>query len=95
VTKKQWGAFRNTGLEEYLKNLDVTQVVIAGVATSLGVESTARQANECGFNITLAVDAMTDSSPEAHVNSITGIFPRLGETGTTQELLDLLDSIRA
>ncbi len=78
MTKKQWGAFRNTGLEEYLKNLDVTQVVIAGVATSLGVESTARQANECGFNITLAVDAMTDSSPEAHVNSITGDLPATG-----------------
>ena len=93
VTKQQWGAFRNTGLEEHLKNLDVTQVVIAGVATSIGVESTARQAHECGFNVTLAIDAMTDSNPEAHVNSITRIFPRLGETGTTAQIIDLLDSI--
>jgi nicotinamidase-related amidase len=93
VTKHSWGAFRNTGLEEYLQNLDVTQVVIAGVATSIGVESTARQAHECGFNVTLAVDAMTDSSPEAHVNSVTRIFPRLGETGTTQEIVDLLDRV--
>jgi nicotinamidase-related amidase len=91
VTKRTWGAFTNTGLDEHLKKLGVTQVVIAGVATSIGVESTARQAHERGFNVTLAVDAMTDMSAEAHTNSITRIFPRLGETGTTQQIIDLLD----
>jgi nicotinamidase-related amidase len=94
VTKRQWGAFRNTGLEEYLRNLGVTQVVIGGVSTSIGVESTARHAHECGFNVTLAVDAMTDSDLDAHVNSITRIFPRLGETGTTAQIIDLLGSTR-
>jgi len=91
VTKRTWGAFTNTGLEEHLKKLGVTQVVIAGVATSAGVESTARQAHECGFNVTLAVDAMTDMNMDAHANSVTRIFPRLGETGTTREIIDLLD----
>jgi nicotinamidase-related amidase len=92
VTKRTWGAFTRTGLDEYLKNLGVTQVVIAGVSTSAGVESTARQAHEHGFHVTLAIDAMTDMSPDAHVNSITRIFPRLGESGTTQEIIALLDS---
>jgi nicotinamidase-related amidase len=69
----------------------VTQVVIGGIATSAGVESTARQAHELGYHVTLAVDAMTDRSTEAHTNSITRIFPRLGETGTTQEITALLD----
>ncbi|MDR3436775.1 isochorismatase family protein [Telmatospirillum sp.] len=91
VTKRTWGAFTNTDLEKYLKSLGVTQVVIAGIATSIGVESTARQANELGFNVTLATDAMTDMSPDAHANSITRIFPRLGETGTTQDIIALLD----
>jgi nicotinamidase-related amidase len=91
VTKRTWGAFTNTGLEAHLKALGVTQVVVAGVSTSAGVESTARQAHECGFNVTLAVDAMTDTSPEAHENSVKRIFPRLGETGTAQEIIDLLD----
>jgi nicotinamidase-related amidase len=95
VTKRTWGAFTNTDLQEHLKKLDVTQVVIAGVATSIGVESTARHAYELGFNVTLAVDAMTDLNPDAHTNSITRIFPRLGETGTTREILDLLDRTRA
>jgi nicotinamidase-related amidase len=90
VTKRTWGAFTNTGLDEHLRRLGVTQVVIAGVATSLGVESTARHAHENGFHVTLAVDAMTDMSPDAHTNSISRIFPRLGETGTTREIIDLL-----
>lgn len=94
VTKRTWGAFTNTDLEEHLKKVGVTQVVIAGVATSGGDESTARHAYEHGFNVTLAVDAMTDMSPDAHINSITRIFPRLGETGTTQEIIDLLDKAR-
>ena len=95
VTKRTWGAFTNTDLEEHLKKLGVTQVVIAGVATSIGVESTARYAYELGFNVTLAVDAMTDMNADAHTNSIARIFPRLGETGTTREIIDLLGSTRA
>jgi nicotinamidase-related amidase len=68
----------------------VTQVVLAGVATGTGVEATARQAYEAGFNVTLAVDAMTDVRPEAHEYSLRHVFPRLGETGSTQDVLDLL-----
>lgn len=91
VTKRTWGAFTNTGLEKHLRDLGVTQVVIAGVSTSIGVESTARHAHESGFHVTLAVDAMTDMNAEAHQNSISRIFPRLGETGTTQEIIELLN----
>jgi nicotinamidase-related amidase len=91
VTKKTWGAFTNTDLEARLKVLGVTQLVMAGVATSIGVESTARHAYELGFNVTLAIDAMTDLNLEAHDNSVARIFPRLGETGTTQEIVALLD----
>jgi len=92
VVKQQWGAFTNTGLKDFLDASGITQVVIAGVSTSIGVESTARQAHEFGFNVTLALDAMTDSSPEAHFNSSTRIFPRLGETGSAGEIITLLDS---
>jgi nicotinamidase-related amidase len=95
VTKKTWGAFTNTDLDQYLKAQGVTQVVVIGVATSFGVESTARFAHELGYNVTLATDAMTDMNPDAHTNSITRIFPRLGETGATQEMLALLDKPNA
>lgn len=90
VTKRSWGAFATTDLEDQLKAKGVTQVVVTGVATSGGVEATARQAYEQGFHVTLALDAMTDASVEAHEYSTRKIFPRLGETGTTQEILSLL-----
>lgn len=90
VSKRTWGAFTGTDLETILRSAGATQVVVCGVATSMGVESTARHAYELGFNVTLAVDAMTDLSAEAHANSIERIFPRLGETATTREIVDLL-----
>ena len=91
VAKKSWGAFTHAGLEEHLKAQGVSQVVVAGIATAIGVESTARQAYEAGFNVTLAVDAMTDLKPETHRNSVEHIFPRLGETGSTADIIGLLD----
>ena len=95
VSKQTAGAFTKTDLENFLRSRGVTQVVIVGVATSMGVESTARQAHELGFNVTLAVDAMTDLDAALHVSSSTKIFPRLGETGSTQEILDLLAAARS
>ena len=91
VTKHTPGAFTNTGLEAHLRALGVTQVVIVGVATSNGVEVTARQAFELGFNVTLATDAMTDLRADAHAWSVTQVFPRIGETGATREIIDLLE----
>ena len=87
VTKYTWGAFHGTPLDLQLRRRHVTQIVLCGISTSAGVETTARSAYEHGYNVTLAVDAMTDSSIDAHRNSIERIFPRLGETGTTAEVL--------
>lgn len=95
VTKRTWGAFTNTDLHAYLQQRGVTQVVFAGVATSIGVESTARFAHEYGYNVTLALDAMTDMNAEAHQHTVTRIFPRIGECGSTQEIIALLDHARA
>ncbi|HEY4031197.1 MAG TPA: isochorismatase family protein [Caulobacteraceae bacterium] len=91
VTKRTWGAFPTTDLEQQLKARGVTQVVVLGVATGTGVEATARQAYEAGFNVTLAVDAMTDMRAEAHDYSLGAVFPRLGESGTAAEIIALLD----
>lgn len=95
VTKWTPGAFTNTNLEAYLKTMGITQLVMVGVATSNGVEATARHGYELGFNVTFAVDSMTDMNPDAHTNSITRIFPKIGETGTTQEIIGLLKLSRS
>ncbi|MEA2508758.1 MAG: hypothetical protein QOG21_840 [Actinomycetota bacterium] len=94
VTKTRWGAFHETPLDASITKLGVTQIVLAGIATSAGVESTARSAYEHGYNVVLATDAMTDRDPDAHTNSIERIFPKLGETATTSEILDMLEASR-
>ncbi|MFF1836231.1 isochorismatase family protein [Streptomyces sp. NPDC058231] len=90
VTKQQWGAFYGTDLDLQLRRNGVTQVVLTGIATSIGVESTARGAHEHGYNVTVVTDAVTDMDAEAHRNSIEKIFPRLGETDTTEAIVKLL-----
>lgn len=77
-----------------LQDLGVTQIVRAGNATSVGVESTARSGHEHGYHVVLAIDAMTDADAGAHHNSIERIFPRLGETAPTSEILDMLENTR-
>ncbi len=95
VTKRNWGAFHGTDLDLQLRRRGVTQVVLTGLATRFGVESTARAAHEHGYHVTLAVDAMSDRDAEGHRRSVEGVFPGLGETGTTDEVLDLLERTRA
>ncbi|MBE5251584.1 MAG: isochorismatase family protein [Enterobacterales bacterium endosymbiont of Blomia tropicalis] len=93
ITKHSWGAFNNTPLHDELQKRGITQVVICGIATSIGVESTARQAYELGYNVTLATDAMTDLNSDTHNNSVKLIFPRLGETGSTEAIVALVKGL--
>jgi nicotinamidase-related amidase len=90
ITKHTWGAFYETPLDEELKKRNITGIVLAGISTSIGVEGTARQAGELGYNITFAKDAMTDSAPEAQDRSLKYIFPRLGEVGDTDQIIEKL-----
>ncbi|ARF58228.1 isochorismatase family protein [Streptomyces gilvosporeus] len=90
VSKQHWGAFHGTSLDLELRRRGVTQIVLAGIATSIGVESTARAAHEHGYHVTIATDAVTDFDEAAHRNSLEKIFPRLGETDSTEAILALL-----
>jgi nicotinamidase-related amidase len=94
VTKRQWGAFFGTDLDLQLRRRRVAGILLAGIATSMGVESTARQAFEHGYNVTIATDAVTDLNANAHSRSLDWIFPMLGELGTTEEILALLPANR-
>ncbi|MFD9904519.1 isochorismatase family protein [Streptomyces sp. NPDC059063] len=90
VSKHQWGAFHGTDLDLQLRRRGVTQVVIGGIATAFGVESTARAAHEHGYHVTVAVDAVTDLDERTHRNSVERVFPLLGETDTTDAIIKLL-----
>ena len=90
ITKRQASAFYGTELDLQLRRRGVTGIVLAGVATSIGVDTTARAAHERAFNVTYAIDAMTDRSLEAHEFVRTSIFPRFGESDTTDAILALV-----
>ena len=90
ITKHTWNAFFETALNDQLKKREVTGIVLAGISTSIGVEGTARAASELGYNISFATDAMTDGKEEGHTRSIQLIFPRMGETGTTEDIIKAL-----
>ncbi|HTD96053.1 MAG TPA: isochorismatase family protein [Edaphobacter sp.] len=90
VTKQRVGAFIGTSLDEHLRERGVTQVFMTGIATGSGVESTARSAFDCGYNVVLAVDAITDMDAETHRHCVEKVFPRIAETDTTDNILKLL-----
>lgn len=91
ITKHTWNAFFETELNNALKKKSITNIVLGGISTSIGVEGTARAASELGYNVTLATDAMSDRVESAHHHSIEIIFSRLGETGTTKEIIGMLN----
>jgi len=95
ITKRTPGAFTGTGLERYLRDQGVTQVVVTGVATSDGVAATVQQAFELGFHVSTPIDAMSDPHRERHEYSVTHHFPQRAETGSTEDLIKVLaDSTR-
>ncbi|WP_106362602.1 isochorismatase family protein [Glycomyces artemisiae] len=94
ITKRTWGSFHATDLDLHLRRHAITHLVITGIATTLGVESTARSAHEHGYNLTIPADATTDLTTESHTHATTKIFPLIAETGTTEEVLHALQAKR-
>lgn len=95
ISKQRVGAFIGTSLHETLRRRNVTQVFVIGVATSAGVESTARSAYDYGYNVVLVVDAMTDRDADAHRHSVEKIFPKMCETDTTENVLKVLKELHS
>ena len=86
ITKRQWGAFHGTDLDLQLRRRGVTSVVIGGIATNIGVESTARAAHEHGYAVVLPEDAAASRSAEMHTFAFEQIFPMLGRVAKTDAI---------
>jgi nicotinamidase-related amidase len=87
VTKRHWGAFYGTELEQQLLRRGIKTIILGGVATNFGVESTARAAFDRGYEILFAEDAMSSISAEAHDFSVRSLFPRIGRVRTVDQIL--------
>ena len=90
ITKRHWGAFAGTDLEQQLKSRGIDTVVLTGISTNIGVESTARQGTGLGFAFVLVEDACSAQSAEHHRFAFENIFPRLTRVRTTDEVLAAL-----
>jgi nicotinamidase-related amidase len=91
ITKRQWGAFYGTELDLQLRRRGVRTIVLGGVSTNIGVESTARAAWEHGYGLVFAEDAMSSTGEDMHGFSVANILPRLGLVRQTTEILAALD----
>jgi nicotinamidase-related amidase len=90
VTKRQWGAFYGTDLEQRLRRKGIRTIIMSGVATNFGVESTARAAFDQGYELVFAEDAMTSLTADAHTFVVEHIFPRMGRVRSTAEIVETL-----
>lgn len=90
VTKRQWGAFYGTELDLQLRRRCVGTIVLGGISTNIGVESTARNAYELGYSQVLVEDAMSSNAAQAHAFAVENIFPRLGRIRSTEDVLAAL-----
>jgi nicotinamidase-related amidase len=91
ITKHQWGAFYGTELDLQLRRRGITTIVLCGISTNIGVESTARFAYEYGYEQIFVEDAMSAMSVEEHAFTVAKIFPRMGRVRKTGEILVDLD----
>jgi len=90
ITKHQWGAFYGTDLDLQFRRRGITTMVLCGISTNMGVESTARFAYEYGYDQVFVEDAMSAFLAEDHTFAIEKIFPRLGKVRSTAEVVTAL-----
>ncbi len=90
IDKRGWSAFAGTGLDEVLRARRVTQVAVVGLATNYGIESTARQAYDLGYDVVVVGDAVDNPDLAGHDHSLSRVFPALGVVTSTSDVLDAL-----
>ncbi len=90
IRKQQWGAFYGTGLDLELRRRGITTIILCGISTNIGVESTARFAYDNGYAQVFAEDAMTAMDASGHEAAVKGIFPRMGHVRSTKEVADAI-----
>jgi nicotinamidase-related amidase len=94
VTKQNWGAFYGTDLDLQLRRREVTRIAICGIATHIGVESTARDAFERNYKLLFVEDAMAAMTAQEHEHACTVIFPRMGIIRSTDQVVQALSGMQ-
>ncbi|MBC6309624.1 isochorismatase family protein [Listeria sp. FSL L7-1582] len=90
MTKRQWGAFHGTDLDSQLRRRGVDTIVLGGVSTGIGVDTTAREAFQLGYNQIFVEDVMGAANKEMHDYVCQTIFPRIGKLRSSAEVISCL-----
>ena len=90
IAKRQWGAFDDTELDLRLRRRGISTLILGGISTDRGVESTARDAYERGYQQLCAIDALGARGSDDHAHSVTRVFPRLGRVRPSEEIVRAL-----
>lgn len=90
VTKRQWGAFHATELDQLLRRRGIKDIILSGIATNIGVESTARTAHDLGYDLVFAEDAMSSIGAGTHEWAVENMFPLMGRVRSTAQVLAAL-----
>jgi nicotinamidase-related amidase len=91
VKRSAWSAFAQTGLKQSLDTLGVTELVIVGLATTYGIESTVREAADSGIHAVVPIDAISGPIADHHEAALAERFPLLARPCTTADVLAALD----
>ena len=92
ITKRQWGAFYGTELDQALRRRHISKIILGGIATNYSIESTARAAFDRGYALVFVEDAMTSLSAETHAFACENIFRHMGCVRKTGDVIDALQA---
>jgi len=90
MTKRHWGAFAKTALEDELKRRGIDTVILTGISTNIGVESTLRQGAGLGFAFVVAEDACSGQDGGDHRFAFEKIFPRIARVRAADEIIEAI-----
>jgi nicotinamidase-related amidase len=90
LTKRQWSAFYGTELDLQLRRRAIDTVLLGGVMTNFGVESTARDAWQHNHSVIAVADMCSSLNADMHRFSIEHILPRISRVRSTRDILHAL-----
>ena len=92
ITKRQWGAFYGTDLDQLLRRRNIRTIILGGIATNFGVESTARAAFDRGYGVVFVEDAMSSMQADMHKFACEHTFRVMGKVRKAQHVIDALQA---
>ena len=94
VDKYNWGAFHGTNLDAHLRRRGIQTLLMTGLVTNIGVDTTMREAQAHGYDQVLVSDAVAAMSLEEHDHMLKYVAPRLSRVRTTGEVLAAIEGAR-